>query len=243
MNWRGVMAATAFVAAGCNQDVSTPHPSRPDINPRSFVLLPCGPARSDPACVLAVAGGKRVLLGAPAGVAETLSTDDLRQLDGVMLFSLRAVDMEGLDEVRNASWQAGRSEPLRVVGPDGTDQVVQALNRAYEQADAMRIVTEGMPPGGFDAAVLTGQSVVTPHLWYSAFDTGDFKIEAYTDGVGFVAYRLSYSVQVMIASCGEGNGTLREASGGSVKRWLACEHDDMSWPLRRAEFIVKKQDG
>ena len=112
------------------------------IAPRDFVLLPCGPARSDQPCALVAAGGKRVLFGAPAGVAATLSEADLRQLDSVVLFSLRATDIEGVDEIRNESWRAGRATPLLTIGPRGVLVLVDGLNTAFEQADALRIVED-----------------------------------------------------------------------------------------------------
>ncbi|MEM9055430.1 MAG: hypothetical protein AAGB16_08895, partial [Pseudomonadota bacterium] len=78
------------------------------IAPQDFALLPCGPSQAERPCALAIAGGKRLLFGGASGIAETLSDADLGQLDAVFLFSMRAIDVEGLDEIRNRSWQAGR---------------------------------------------------------------------------------------------------------------------------------------
>ncbi|MCF6328587.1 MAG: hypothetical protein L3J02_02145, partial [Henriciella sp.] len=143
----GLCMAIVMLASCGGPEEANPE-TRPRISPEDFALVPCGPARADRPCVLAVAGGKRILFGAPAGVSKTLADADLRQLDAVMLFSLHAVDIEGLDEVRNASWRAGRSEPLLVVGPEGTLGMIEGLNAAFEQADALRVAEEGMPVGG-----------------------------------------------------------------------------------------------
>ena len=88
---------------------------RVTIEPDEFALRPCAPVHQEP-CNLVVAGGKRILFGVPAGVTHSQSTADLRQLDAVVVFSLTAKDLEGVDEVRNRSWHAGRAEPLWWLG-------------------------------------------------------------------------------------------------------------------------------
>ncbi|MEL6413460.1 MAG: hypothetical protein AAFQ15_00805, partial [Pseudomonadota bacterium] len=65
------------------------------IEPHQFVLLPCGAVAGDRPCTLASIGGKRILFGAPAGVTAAISPEDLKLLDAVMLFSLRAGDTNG----------------------------------------------------------------------------------------------------------------------------------------------------
>ena len=80
---------------------------RPSIAPADFAIVPCSEDAETP-CLLVLAGGKRLLFGAPAGVSGSLPATDLAHLDGVFLFSLLPQDVEGLDEVRNAGWRAGR---------------------------------------------------------------------------------------------------------------------------------------
>ncbi|MEM7543400.1 MAG: hypothetical protein AAF384_17710, partial [Pseudomonadota bacterium] len=114
-----------------------------DVRPDDFALLPCDVDDERP-CTLVIAGGKRLLFGAPAGVARAMRSEDLRQLDGVILFSLTAPDLEGLDEVRNLSWHAGRREPLLVIGSSGIEEIATALNKAFEQSDALYVVEHGI---------------------------------------------------------------------------------------------------
>ena len=225
-----------IVLVSCGNTVAAPE--RPEIKPQDFALVPCGPGLAERPCALVVAGGKRVLFGAPAGVAATLEKGDLRQLDAVMLFSLRAADIEGLDEVRNETWWAGRDEPLLVVGPEGTVDMVEALNKTFEQADALRIVEEGIPPGGYDAAVLEAQESVAG---VPDFDTGDLVIHSVNAGAWEAVYYTDELVAVAIEACG---ATQFEWPDGerpiSKLGYLGCEEVfEHVWPLTETVFIVK----
>lgn len=208
------------------------------VSSRDFVLLPCGSAVVAP-CTLAVAGGKRVLLGAPSGADVIFSEDDVRQIDAVVLFSLRARDVEGLDTVRNRSWQAGRREPLLVIGPAGTAEFVDGLNTAFEITDSLLIVDEGMPAGGFDAAVLSGMDLPLSGAWAVAFDTGDFRVQARDLGNGLVQVRLNYQDQVdVVGSC---EAWLADVgSSNEEERPLGCPNSDVStWPMTAPIWFVR----
>ena len=220
---RGLGAAFLLVLSAC---APNEEPTRPDILPTDFALLPCGLQESDVPCAMAVIGGKRLLFGAPAGIGSTLDQSDLRMLDGVFLFSLRASDIEGLDEVRNESWRAGRSKPLPVAGPDGTAQTLSALNLAFETGDALRIVDEGVPPGGFDAAVLV-QMGDESGADNPMFDTGDVLVRSEVRADQAVRYLVSYrgADPVIIEPCLAGECSF---AGGQT------------WPLLDVHFIVKQ---
>ncbi len=203
------MAACAAPAPGDpSEDLS--------IAPRDFVLLPCGPARSDQPCALVAAGGKRVLFGAPAGVAATLSEADLRQLDSVVLFSLRANDIEGVDEIRNDSWRAGRATPLLTIG--------------------QRVVEEGIPAGGYDAAILTGREAGRGEI---VFDTGDVQVTRISGG-----YRIAYEDQatVDLLPCGETRADVATAEATNVQITVSCDgsEQDLAWPLSAPHFVVRQ---
>lgn len=229
-------ALFALVLGACGAAPNAPSAARPNVQPTDFALVPCGPGLATRPCVLVIAGGKRVLMGAPAGVAATLVEEDLAQLDVVMVFSLHAEDVEGLDEVRNASWRAGRSVPLLVVGPEGTTSVVEALNRAFEQADALRVVEEGMPPGGYDAAILTGQDL-RGRDWKMAYDTGDLIVRTLPHSAMRMSFEVTYQDQLYVSPCAA-EAKIPEAIGMKV---LACEGGDLAWPLSKTVFIRKNQ--
>lgn len=219
--------------------VAPTEPVRPEISPQEFVLIPCGPARADRPCTLVIAGGKRVLFGAPAGVAATLTVEDLRGLDAVMLPSLKAGDIEGLDEVRNESWRAGRSVPLRVVGPEGTVGIVEALNKVFEQADALRIVEEGIPKGGYDAAVLEGFELPPRTADATVFDTGDVNIRLF-DATFVVEYNyeMGKPTYALLTGCVNTKPfEIRFNENFKILNVNCREDADMVWPLSEIVYI------
>lgn len=176
------LGLTGLTLAACQADAPAPDWWDMEIPSQDFVVLPCGSVEATAPCAMVVAGGKRILAGAPAGVVESLRKVDLKQLDGVLIFSLHAENIEGLDEVRNRSWLLGRSQPLSVVGPSGLGEVVAGLNLTYEQADALYVVENGIPPGGYDAAILVSVEAAPGDL---VFDTGDLTISKTRQGFAF----------------------------------------------------------
>ena len=219
------LLATAFLVAACAEN-QEPGDAELVIEPHQFVLIPCGTIVSDHPCTLASIGGKRILFGAPAGVTSAMSAEDLRLLDAVMLFSLRAGDTNGLAEVRNQSWEAGREAPLLVAGPSGVDAFVAGLNQAYEMADALRIVEDGIPAGGYDAALL--RTVAGPEQ-DTVFNTGDVVVERSSAG-----YSIAYlgTTRVWLSSC-------KEAAIPQADYSVTCDPDAGAdvWPLQRLVFV------
>ncbi|MEO0607453.1 MAG: hypothetical protein AAFY82_04425 [Pseudomonadota bacterium] len=230
------MLGGALLAA-CGGAPASPSAPSVQIAPQDFVVLPCGPLPADRLCALAVAGGKRVMFGAPAGAVRALSSDDLRLLDAVLIFSVRGRDIEGLDELRNESWRAGRSAPLLVIGPTGTEEVITALNKAFEQSDALRIVEEGIPPGGYDAAIMTAR-IGAPGQ--TVFNTGDVQVRAARHG-----YDMIYNDAALfqISSCDRTEPPTRPRADLQTHVRLGCEPDqaDQVWPLTAPLIIVKNE--
>jgi len=226
-----IVAAGLFLAACSDRSDDTAWSSA-EVRPDQFALLPCGETGQH-ACALAIAGGKRLLIGAPAGAAKSMRPEDLRHLDAVMIFSLAANDLEGLDEVRNASWHAGRSEPLRVIGPTGLEEVVTALNKAYEQADALFVVRNGIPPGGYDAAIITA---FTARSGQTVFDTGDLTVRRIASG-----YEVEYADTgiVRLHACRGNDRTSTADSVMPVGLSVGCEasDNDLVWPIKKPVFV------
>lgn len=236
MEFRRVFAIVALsVLAACSAPDAEDPLAPIEISPRDFVVLPCGPARADRPCALIAAGGKRILFGAPAGVAATLSPEELRLLDGVVVFSLRAPDIEGLDEVRNETWRAGRDTPLLTIGPRGVSDLVEGFNKAFEQADALRIVEEGIPAGGYDAAILSGRDAEQGQI---VFDTGDVQVTAISGG-----FRIVYDgrAEVDLRPCGSDREPRKASDDDRIRVNVGCEATGPgpSWPLQTAHFVVR----
>ena len=221
--------------AGCDGAPSASVSPTLEIAPQDFVVLPCGEMSGDRPCALAVAGGKRVMFGAPAGATQVFSAADLRLLDAVFVFSLRARDLEGLDELRNQSWRAGRATPLLVIGPNGIEEVIEALNKTFEQSDALRIVEEGIPPGGYDAAVMTARAASQGQ---TVFDTGDVQVRAARAG-----YNMLYNgtARLEFRNCDRAGETVIDPSTVEKQVKIGCDaaQADAVWPLVAPLVIVK----
>lgn len=210
--------------------------SVPQITSTDFVLLPCVGVNQTRACALLVAGGKRILIGAPEGVSSGLSQKDLQNLDAVMLLSLRGQDIEGLGAIRNATWQAGRAQQLVVAGPFGIEDINDGLNTIYEAADAFAYV-EGRTSGGYDMAPL--KPVLAKGR---VFDTGDLKIDAREDSAGYVGYDINYNgVHVVILPCGHAANSRVDALAGDYI--LACDAGEAQWPVQTSVFINDIKQG
>ncbi len=240
---RLIGAGLILGVAACGAAEAPPEPAR-SIASTDFALAACGPQDQRRACVLVVAGGKRVLLGAPAGVAASLSDDDLAQIDAVMLFSLHADDIEGLDEVRNATWRAGRMRPLPVAGPPETERIVAAVNAAFEVSDAL-IVADGGAASPFDAAPLvvrTPAAGAAAREW-TALDTGDLRVVATAAGPLRRMFRIEYEgVSALIAPCEVAAELL--PSPAAVDFTLACAdaQRDAAWPLAGPPIFITNVD-
>lgn len=217
---------------GCGSATRTDDWRALDIAAQDFVLLPCGTEQADAPCVLVVAGGKRVLIGTPAGSGQAMRETDLRQLDAVITYSLRSRDIEGLDEVRNRSWRVGRADPLLTIGPPGIEQVIGALNLAFEQGDALYVVEQGPPPGGYDAAVLLARPVSADQV---VFDTGDLKISRRGDGFR-VDYEQGASALLFPCTPAQTSGPIENAETAVI---ISCdaENGGLIWPLTAPVFV------
>lgn len=208
-----------------------------DIKSTDFALLPCPVSRQEAPCLLAVAGGKRLLFGTPSGLRNAFDPVLLASLDAVLLFSLQGPDLEGLDEVRNAGWTGGREDVLPVGGPAGTREVLAALNKAFEMSDA-QIFVEAPPHGGFGAAllgVLPGEGDAKAEV----FNTGDLVVTRIESADGRAGYWVDYGGRrAVLQPCGMDLAVRFNDLSAFV---LGCEAtDDMAgWPLGDVQYLVQ----
>ena len=221
--------------AACGGAVEAPIASQSQaIRPTDFAILPCG--SPDDFCLEVQAGGKRLIFGAPVGVADSLTPETLSDMEAVFLFSMRYSDLQGIDELRNKSWLAGRDTPLRVAGPDGLEQLVQGLNSAFEVSDAFAFVTE-RPAGGFDAAILTplpgaGEAEVL------VFTTGDLEVTKLETPHGTARYLVDYLGHVAVL---EACGMTEERAAADFDAYvLSCSVENGNWPLTGTHFIYRE---
>ncbi|MEO1964143.1 hypothetical protein [Hyphomonas sp.] len=207
-----------------------------DIRSADYALLPCAASTATAPCLLVVAGGKRVLFGTPPGLRAAMDGPVLASLDAVLLFSLQGANLEGLDEVRNAGWTAGRETPLAVGGPSGTRDVVAALNKAFELSDA-EIFVKDSPKGGFGAAllgVLPGEGDAKTEV----FNTGDLVVTKIESADGRAGYWVDYGGQrAVLQPCGM---TLAVKFNEQDAFALSCGADSPNaWPLGKVHYLVE----
>jgi len=202
-------------------------------------LFPCAASQPDAPCVLLAAGGKRLLFGTPAGLRQKIDLQVLGSLDAVFLFSLQGADLEGLDEVRNVGWTAGREDKLPVAGPAGTRDVLGALNKAYEVSDA-QIFVATPPKGGFGAAllgVLPGEGDAKAKV----FDTGDLTVTKIESASGQAGYWIDYNDRrAVLQPCGMDTAVRFNDRTAFV---LGCEEADATWPLQDVQYLVQGKSG
>ena len=217
---RIIWGLVGMLAAGCAPPAETGGDlsANMQVTPRDFALLPCPGADAQATCRVIAAGGKRVLLGAPAGAHSAMVRGDWADLDGVLLFSLHSDALEGLDTIRNLSWRAGRSQPLSIVGPSGIETVAEGLNQAFQTSDAIAFVDAALP-GGFDTAVLRAKPAKPGDV---VFDTGDLTVRAMPAAMpGELSYEVAYGeVRVRLERCRTHPGEVRMACAGAPIEFL-----------------------
>lgn len=229
-----------FGLSACSGGSPSSEQSTGAVRTTDLAILPCGAQPDEAPCVLVMAGGKRVLLGAPAGVAKRLGDETLEYLDAVMLFSLRADDIEGLDEVRNQSWLAGRSERLKVAGPDGTADVIAAINKAYEVSDAELFVARG-GAGGFDAPMLITHSGAV-ETRANVFDTGDLQVTRIVNAQNLAGYIIDYADHRLVVEPCEMSqaGTF----AGEISTRIDCDDntEGLNWPISELAILYRETE-
>ena len=106
---------------------------------------PLADANSAAACTMVIAGGKIYVVDVGPGSQEVaqLAGMPTAALGGIFLTHFHSDHIGELGEWAMQSWVAGRSEPLKVYGPEGVDRVVSGFKQAYRLDDAYRIEHHG----------------------------------------------------------------------------------------------------
>jgi len=95
-------------------------------------------------------GEDLLLVDAGRGVAEALRGAEIpvAQPATVYLSSTLPENVVGLDDLLLTGWLGGRDQPLRVVGPAGTQQLVAGLQATHAAGTAARAAALGLPEAG-----------------------------------------------------------------------------------------------
>jgi ribonuclease Z len=118
------------------------------VNDREHIrVLLCGTGSPEPsvatsqACTLVSVGGKMFLFDVGEGATKSLGNSDvpIKDIERVFITHFHSDHFNGLATFINQSWIWGRSQPLDVMGPTGTVEVVGALNSAYTIDNGFRV--------------------------------------------------------------------------------------------------------
>lgn len=115
--------------------------------PDAFQVLLCGTGSPElstamaQACTMVAVGGKVFVFDVGEGATRALSNSgvSLPDIDRVFITHYHSDHFNGLGTLINQSWTWGRTEPLDVMGPEGTGDVVTAVNSAYRLDNGFRM--------------------------------------------------------------------------------------------------------
>jgi hypothetical protein len=252
----GLGLLAGYVAWGLGMFGSDDPNTAPDLHqpvhiaPSDFAFLPCPRAGDRGACLVIAAGGKRVLVGAPAGIGTPPPSSEGALgaggiPDAILLLSLDAAQIEGIDEIRSRVWEAGQSH-LPLVGGAGVEEINAGLDQTYIVPDAVAYI-RGKRRRGFEKTPLAVRAAVQGD---TAFDTGDLTISTLSGGAGQLAFHITYGGErVILSDCGP--------TPQDVMQWpkadyyLGCSdvadlYDVPSvggWPLLEPIFIQQPRNG
>lgn len=128
--------------------------------PLEVVAIGTGTAYENPTrrgpCIAVGAGQSLWLVDAGRGIAEGLRAAAIPvvQPTTVLLTSLLPENTTGLDDLLLTGFRQGRSQPLRLIGPPGTQVFARALERAHAGAVAALADSLGLPAAGATFDVL-----------------------------------------------------------------------------------------
>ncbi len=158
------------------------------------------------ASVKAIADGDLILVDAAPGSARgtDLLNLPLEHLGAIFLTHFHSDHIADTGEVNFLSWANGRTEPLKIYGPQGVDRVVQGFIQSYELDSSYRVAHHGedvMPPS---AAVPTWETLSIESATSSTlfFDKNGLKVYAFMvdhrPAEPAVGYRFEYKGNVVV---------------------------------------------
>lgn len=179
----------------------------------TVILCGTGSPLADPqragACTAVIAGGQLVMVDAGPGSWETLDLTKVPtgKLSAVLLTHFHSDHIGDLGEAITQSWIAGRTAPLDVYGPVGTQQVVEGFDEAYSQDADYRTLHHDEQHMPRDAAPAVAHEIAlgdAPDADALVFDRNGLKVTMFRvlhDPVKpAVGYRFDYKGNVVVVS-------------------------------------------
>ncbi|MEO8452017.1 MAG: MBL fold metallo-hydrolase [Gemmatimonadota bacterium] len=150
---------------------------------------------------LVQAGGQALLIDAGRGALQRLTQIGVqwRDVTGVFLTHLHSDHVVGFPDLLMTGWliAPGRTAPLPVWGPTGTEQMMYHLREAYQQDIHFRVANERMNPEG---PVVQAKDIVAGVI----YDRGGVKVTAFEVDHAPVrpafGYRIDYGGRAVVVS-------------------------------------------
>jgi len=189
---------------------------------------PLGMGRAQ-ACIAVITPEHFYLIDSGAGSTDNINRLGLPmgRLDGLLLTHFHSDHIAEIYEVNLASWIQARPQPLTIFGPQGVDEVTNAVNAGYRQDRIYRTGHHGedlLPP----ALGVLQHKTIAPGV---ILEDGDLKITAYVAEhppiEPAVGYRFDYRGRSIVIS-GDSNvngDTLKIVDGADL-----LLHDALSLP-------------
>ena len=150
-------------------------------------------------------GSYRLLFDAGRGVTQRLGQLDipLSEIDVVFITHFHSDHLSGLPDLWLTGWLppafGRRTQPLRMVGPEGLSGILAGLRQAFDPDIQIRIVDEQLPPQGveFDVLEFSANGIV--------FDQGGVAVTAFAVDHGqyikpSYGYRVDYAGRSVVIS-------------------------------------------
>lgn len=226
--------------------------SAPDDQARTFAVTLIGtgdpvprPDRFGPA-TLVEAGPHRLLFDVGRGATQRLGQlgIPLREIDVVFVTHFHSDHLSGLPDLWLTGWLpppfGRRTEPMRVIGPEGLAGILDGFRQAFEPNIQIRIVDEQLPPEGveFDVSEFAADGVVFDEdgviVTAFAVDHGQYIKPSY-------GYRVDYAGRsVVISGDTRFDENLIQAAAGAdvVVHEVAAARDELLEFDERIQLIL-----
>ena len=182
------------------------------------------------ACIAVVTPDHFYLIDSGAGSTQNINRLRLPtgRLQGLLLTHFHSDHIAEIYEVNLGSWINARLAPLTVYGPEGVEDVVEAVNEGYQMDRLYRIAHHGEALLAPELGVLNAQVISAGEV----LQDGDLKITAYTAEHPpihpAVGYRIDYRDRSVVVS-GDSNvtaNTFEIVDGADL-----LLHDALSLPM------------
>lgn len=154
-------------------------------------------------CIAVLAGKEGFVFDAGSGSIRKLGRMGfpMNRLQSAFLTHLHSDHLDGLGELMLQAWMAGgRSQPLPIYGPEGTDRVVEGFMQAYDIDRGYRIAHHGPEvarPDGFggSASIIDGKfSLDDNGVKITALSVDHFPVD------NALAFRIDYKDRSVVIS-------------------------------------------